>query len=279
MENKEYFSLANVSYIHVGGLVKGFLKTNDIDKVKEKILCEKNILFVGNSSNILFSFDYKDVFVIKYVGKEVIVEDDFIVCESGVSLSYLAFISLQFNISSFYTFSLIPGLLGGAIGGNTSAYGKSISDDLLYIEVITKEGKHRIIKKEEIAFLYHNSSLKEENFFIYRAFFKKVTTYHDLHLIKSYYEYRKLKTQDYGASSLGSTFKNVNFLPIGKIINNEKENIFSCSECKFSSLHGNFLDISFYSSYQNILKLIESTSLLLYNKLGLEVDKEIEIVE
>ena len=38
-----------------------------------------------------------------------------------------------------------------------------------------------------------------------------------------------------------------------------------------------FRDVS--DTYENILKLIESTSLLLYNKLGFDLQKEIEIIE
>ena len=74
---------------------------------------------------------------------------------------------------------------------NASSYGKAISHDLLFIEVMTLEGKFKIIKKEEIIFSYHDSSLKEENFFIYKAYFKKRTSRYDIKPLKSYYESEK----------------------------------------------------------------------------------------
>ena len=279
MIDHNFFNIKDVSYIKVGGFVKGYLETSDINKVKEIILKEKKIRFIGNTTNTLFSFDYSDTFFVKYLGKNIEIEDDFIVCECGVSLSFLASFSLKYNISSFYQFSLIPGLLSGAIVTNASSYGKAISHDLLFIEVMTLEGKFKIIKKEEIIFSYHDSSLKEENFFIYKAYFKKRTSRYDIKPLKSYYETKKLTTQDYAFKSLGSTFQNINFFPIGKMIQKEWKNKINLYQCKFSSIHGNFLLVSSSLPYENILKLIESTSLLLYNKLGFDLQKEIEIIE
>lgn len=279
MIDNNFFNIKDVSYIKVGGFVKGFLETSDINKVKEIILKEKKIRFIGNTTNTLFSFDCSDTFFVKYLGKNIEIEDDFIVCECGVSLSFLASFSLKYNISSFYQFSLIPGLLSGAIVTNASSYGKAISHDLLFIEVMTLEGKFKIIKKEEIIFSYHDSSLKEENFFIYKAYFKKRTSRHDIKPLKSYYETKKLTTQDYSLKSLGSTFQNINYFPIGKMIQKEWKNKINLYQCKFSSIHGNFLLVSSSLPYENILKLIESTSLLLYNKLGFDLQKEIEIIE
>ncbi|MGN1295822.1 MAG: FAD-binding protein [Bacilli bacterium] len=279
MLDKYPYCTEEISYVGVGGLTKGFLKTSDVNKVQEKILEEKKIKYIGNTSNTLFSFDYYDGFFIKFVGKRIEVEDEYIVCESGVSLSFLASFSMKFNISSFYTLSLIPGLLGGALVTNAGAYGKNIADDLLFVEVITNDGKYKIIKREEIIFSYHSSSLKNESYFIFRAYFRKRTSSHDLSQIISFFEYKKLSTQDYKVKSFGSTFQNVNFLPIGKLISTENNLINFSSKCKFSSIHGNFLSITPYVHYENILKLIESTSLLLYNKLGFDLEKEIEIIE
>ena len=75
------------------------------------------------------------------------------------------------------------------------------------------------------------------------------------------------------------TFQNINYFPIGKMIQKEWKNKINLYHCEFSSIHGNFLLVSSSLPYENILKLIESTSLLLYNKLGFDLQKEIEIIE
>ena len=257
---------------------------------KATVEYEKNITLNEGLNNITIKVTAEDGTIKEYklnitreelvpLVENIEIEDDFIVCECGVSLSFFASFSLKYNISSFYQFSLIPGLLSGAIVTNASSYGKAISHDLLFIEVMTLEGKFKIIKKEEIIFSYHDSSLKEENFFIYKAYFKKRTSRHDIKPLKSYYETKKLTTQDYSFKSLGSTFQNINFFPIGKMIQKEWKNKINLYHCEFSSIHGNFLLVSSFLPYENILKLIESTSLLLYNKLGFGLQKEIEIIE
>ena len=74
MIDNNFFNIKDVSYIKVGGFVKGYLETSDINKVKEIILKEKKIRFIGNTTNTLFSFDYSDTFFVKYLGKNIEIE-------------------------------------------------------------------------------------------------------------------------------------------------------------------------------------------------------------
>lgn len=104
MIDNNFFNIKNVSYIKVGGFVKGFLETSDINKVKEIILKEKKIRFIGNTTNTLFSFDYSDTFFVKYLGKNIEIEDDFIVCECGVSLSFWLLFHLNTTFLHFINF-------------------------------------------------------------------------------------------------------------------------------------------------------------------------------
>ena len=66
----------------------------------------------------------------------------------------------------------IPGTVGGGICGNAGAFGSQLGDVLERVEVVTREGKTKVWRREELTFGYRCSSLQETGEVVVRAWFR-----------------------------------------------------------------------------------------------------------
>ena len=71
------------------------------------------------------------------------------------------------SISGFEFLKGIPGTIGGNIAMNAGCYGSVISDLLLSCQILTKEGKIKELKRDEIKFSYRETSIKKNAIFKY----------------------------------------------------------------------------------------------------------------
>ena len=162
---KYNYDISQVSYIKVGGRVKLYIETDDISNVKKILKISKKIKYIGNTSNIFFSFYYSEYIFVKYINSKIII-DDFIYVGSSVSLKFLSNILVKNGIEGFEKLEGIPGLIGGSIVNNASCYNQQISEKLVNVTVLNELGEIQTFSKKMIDFTYHSSSLKDTNYLI-----------------------------------------------------------------------------------------------------------------
>ncbi|KAB8133667.1 UDP-N-acetylmuramate dehydrogenase [Gracilibacillus oryzae] len=107
---------------------------------------EKNIIIIGNGSNILFTKEYYDnnyLFISFKLMDFIGLVNNQIVCDAGVSLSSLSWYALENRIKGYEFLEDIPGSLGGAVIMNAGTYEDNIGQ---LIEEVT----HYNIDKDEI---------------------------------------------------------------------------------------------------------------------------------
>lgn len=124
---KNNFDIKKISYIHVGGVVKQYIEFDDYHVLKNI----DKFISLGNTSKILFCFDYSPNVFTKYVKKKIYFFKDKFFVYSGISLLKLNEILMKKNITGFEKLSTIPGLLGGSIVNNASFLDQCISDLLI----------------------------------------------------------------------------------------------------------------------------------------------------
>lgn len=66
----------------------------------------------------------------------------------------------------------IPGTVGGGICGNAGAFGSQLGDVVERVEVLTREGDARVLRREELSFGYRCSSLQQTGDVVVRAWFR-----------------------------------------------------------------------------------------------------------
>lgn len=270
------YDLKKNSYSHLSAKVKYYIETDEIKVITGIIKTKKNYLIVGNMSKLLFAFKSKDITIIHYTNEEIKLKNNILIVHSGVSLKKLAYFAIRNSLEGFEKISTIPGELGGSIKNNASFLNQGINDLLLFLVVIDSFGNKKIILKSELEISYRNIN-NLDKFFIYQALFKvkKKTRFFLYFEKKKALEYR-LKHQPH-IHSFGSTFKNYKQLKAYEIINK----FIPFKEyygVKISLMHANFIQISPFLDYLNIVKLIERIQELVYNKLSFYLETEIRII-
>ena len=98
-------------------------------------------------------------------------KNDELTVGSGTNMLELINWCEQRGVSGFEELYGIPATVGGMIMMNAGAFNKQIFDNLVEIEVL-KNVRIKTIKKEEIKFFHHETSLLKTNLIILKAKFK-----------------------------------------------------------------------------------------------------------
>lgn len=270
------YNISKNSYIKVGGNVKLFIETDELEVVKKILKITKKIKYIGNCSNIFFSFLNSEYIFIKYINREILLSDNLIL-GSSVSVKYIGRYFSKLGIKGFEKLSGIPCFIGGGIVNNISCFDQYISTNLLKVKVLDLYGKVKEIFKKDIIFTHHYSSLRKCNILLINSTFEKFLERED-ELINgmNLSEILRKKSQPINKLTLGSTFKKNDFVSIPMLIEYLNLKGSSIGKSKVSKIHSNFIEIGNNEKIENIISLIELVNRLLYNKLGYYIQLEIE---
>lgn len=276
---KYNYSIEHISYIKVGGKIKVYIETDDIEVVKKVLKVTKKIKYIGNTSNIFFCFKYCDYILLKYINTEIII-DELITLGSSLPLNYVSKKLMNLSIEGFEKLSGIPGFIGGSIVNNSSCYNQCISDNLHSLVILDETRNLLEIKKSDIVFSHHYSSLRNKNVLIICARFeKKYLPFEELNKKYQYAKENRINNQPYNKLTLGSTFKKYQNIVVPRIIEEMNLKGMKKGDTSISLKHSNFIEIGHKENFRNIISLIEEVNQLLYNKLGYYIELEIECIK
>lgn len=193
---KENVQLSAESYSCTGGLVKVLVFPSCDEQMKSVVSylfnTKTEIVIIGGTSNLLF-IDFAEyeclVSTKNLTSINYNLECRTVEVEAGFELSKFVRLNLMNNAVGFDGLEGIPGTIGGALFQNAGAYGYFISDNLINIEAIDKNGKRLILSKDECDFKMRESVFQKENLYILKAKFflpkgdiskaaKKIEAYH-----------------------------------------------------------------------------------------------------
>ncbi len=163
--------LSRHTTFRIGGRAKYFYEAGDNDDFVDVVLTAKRLgvpyFILGGGSNVLFSDDGFNGLVITRKNTSssdgIIVEENKITVDSGVSLGELVRVSVELELGGLEWASGIPGTVGGAVRGNAGAYGGQMAEIVESVESIcfVNGGKIVITKNEDIDFSYRDSVFKK----------------------------------------------------------------------------------------------------------------------
>ena len=131
-----------------------------------------------------------------------------LICESGVSLNQLAWLSVDLSIDGYAFCEDIPGTLGGALIMNAGQYEFIISDYVNWIDVYNlKTDKIERIIPDESFFSYRYSAFDSDQIILKASL--KVRTGHQEEIINQIFDYKKKRyaKQPRMYANAGSVFK------------------------------------------------------------------------
>lgn len=172
----------------------------------------KEIIIIGNGSNMLFSKDYYDesyVFIITILLNDITIKNNEIVTEAGTRLHRLAWFACEQSIGNMEFCEDIPGTMGGALIMNAGQWQYSIGQFVNWIEVYNAETDtvERIIPDEGF-FGYRYSRINEMPVYILRAGLKTTPGDYNEALDKIlFYRHERYVKQPRNFANAGSVFK------------------------------------------------------------------------
>ena len=280
--------LKKKNWFNIGGKSKVFYKAENLrDLVKFLKVLDNNekIFIIGAGSNTLISDNIFDGVVIKLsknFNRISLLREDVIISGSGVLDNSLSSFAAENNLSGFEFLSCIPGSIGGGIKMNAGCFGREFKDILLSIQALDKKGNLITIPSKEINFDYRKNDLSEDLIFLSASFkgiksnFKKVNS--EIMKMKSLKE----KNQPMRIKTGGSTFKNPINQTDKKVWELIRESVSidtNFGDAYISKKHSNFFVNNGNATFNDMKKLIDFVSKKVLEKTGIQLDKEIKILE
>ncbi len=215
-------NLKEFLWYKIGGLARFLIDVTDKEDLKkaleflkkEKI---KKIFFLGSGSNLIFSDDYFDGGVLRFIpGKIELLKQHIVRVDAGVVLDDVIRFAFDNNLVGLEWAGGLPGDVGAAIRGNVGAFGGEIKDSVAQAEVFqltNNKPEFKKLKRFELKFSYRNSIVKKKKLGVVSATFRlKPAAPDELLRARQTYlnniEYRKVR-HPLEYPNCGSVFKNI----------------------------------------------------------------------
>lgn len=287
---EEYVLLSKYNTTGVGGpahyLYDAKTKSNLIDILDWAEFNQVHFVVIGLGSNLIASDNGFDGLVIRnevsgFNIEEVAQHKAIVNVEAGTPLPSFINSLAELGWGGFENLAGIPGTVGGAICGNSSSYGSSISDTLISVVVRKEGGKLESILAKDMQYRYRRSMMHDHPYWVViSAAFKvkhdnpaKITN--QIRFILN----RRSEEKPIG-KSCGSFFKNPNKnSSAGQLIDTSGLKGLRVGDCRVSSHHANYLINDGSGTCQDILSLAKEIKEKVYEKFRIWLEEEVVILK
>ncbi len=296
--------LAKHVTIKIGGPARFFISVNKSEQFIGLLNYLKDsdvkYLILSGGSNLLISDEGFDGLVIHISSNEapklIPTEDKFnLEVDAGLSLSAVVNFAVQNSLQGLAWGIGVPGSIGGAVRGNAGAMGMDTSAILQWAEV-WRDGEILKLSMPECGYGYRDSNFKHNQDVILRACIRLEAGDKQVVMAKMQEYLKQRKHTPY--PSAGSFFKNMKLdkwigdkkdlpelflqrgtVPVGWMTEQLGLRGLSAGGAKISDEHGNYI-VNFNNATQaDVLVLVEEIKQRVYNKFGVELEPEVQIIK
>jgi UDP-N-acetylmuramate dehydrogenase len=279
---RKNINLAKFTTFKIGGPASYFcIAKNEKDLNQVLLWAKKNktpFFILGNGSNLLVSDEGYRGLVIKFQAGGCKITDGKVFCGAGAGLGEISNFFSKNSLTGFEWAAGIPGTLGGAIFGSAGAFGKSMKDIILDVQVLdVKIGKIINLKNKNCGFGYRKSVFKKKNNLIIISANLKGISGKEIEIKNKMKEYLTVKKerQPLSFSSAGSVFKNPPKFSAGELIEKCELKGKIIGGAQISPHHANFILNLQKASAKDVMALINLIKKSVKNKFGLKLNEEI----
>ena len=283
---QENVMLAPYTSARIGGPADALITVRSVDELADSVSqlwkMGAPTILLGGGSNVLVSDRGVRGVVVLNKAKEVRFEADpqpRVWAESGAGFSSLANRAAQHGFTGLEWAAAVPGTVGGAVYGNAGAFGGDMDSNLIFAELLTRNGCERW-PVEKMEYGYRTSVLKQSpsKFVILAAEMRLSQSTKEVVRSKiSEFVSRRKSTQPPGAS-MGSMFKNPPGDYAGRLIEVAGLKGTHIGNAEISTVHGNFFINHGNTNASDIRALIELAQKTVAEKFGVSLELEIELI-
>jgi UDP-N-acetylmuramate dehydrogenase len=283
---QENVLLAPYTSARIGGPADILLTVKSADEFAGamNVIWENDLPYciLGGGSNVLVSDRGVRGVVVLNRAKEALFntgDQPTVWCEAGVIFSNLANRCASKGLSGLEWAATVPGTVGGAVFGNAGAFGGDVSANLIWADVLTKNGREKL-SVEQMGYGYRTSIMKrgELQAIVLSALLRlKNSVKEEVSVKIGQFSERRKTTQPPGAS-MGSMFKNPEGDHAGRLIEAAGLKGTRIGNAEISALHGNFFINHGETRAEDILALIRMAQKTVSEEFGVQLELEIELI-
>jgi len=284
---QENVSLASYTSARIGGPADIFVMVKSAKDLMGvmKVIWEQALPYtiLGGGSNVLVSDKGVRGVVVLNRAKEARFEggaQPAVWCEAGVIFSNLANRCASKGLSGLEWAATVPGTVGGAVYGNAGAFGGDVSQNLNWVDVLTKKNGVERYSVEQMRYAYRTSILKSgnENAIILSAMLRlKNASAEEVSAKIIEFSERRKAAQPPGAS-MGSMFKNPAGDYAGRLIEAAGLKGARIGNAEISTLHGNFFINHGETRAEDVHALICLAQETVAKKFNVNLELEVELI-
>ena len=280
------FDLKHSNTFHIGGTcsVAVFPKNEQELCLAARLAAEYGLPFavIGKGSNCLF-YDGRIEKVIIFTQRlcDAKIDGDVVSCGAGVSLVALSKKVAEASLSGLEFACGIPGSVGGAVYMNAGAHGGAISDILVSSRAFdTSKMEVVTLSAEEHNFDYRKSVYMAREELICLGATLKLSSAPTEEIAQKMSENTKKRraTQPIEAFSAGSYFKRPVGDAAGRLIDVCGLKGYAVGGACVSEKHAGFVINTGNATFEEVLSLEEYIVATVYQKTGVKLDREVEII-
>ena len=276
-------TLAPHTWFHLGGPAEYFADPNTIDELRTLVrrAREENIVvrILGGGSNILVRDDGVSGLVVRMGApafSEIALAGQILSAGCGAKLGQAISTSVREGLAGLEALVGIPGTIGGALPGNAGSRGGDIGQWTCQATVMTRAGEVIERSREELVFAYRESSL-DELVILGAKFELEQDDPEELTKRMQKQWIVKKAAQPLGHQSAGCIFKNPRGMSAGMLIEQAGLKNSRLGQAEVSERHANFIVAHPGATSQDVLGLIEQVRERVMERLGIDLETEIEI--
>jgi UDP-N-acetylmuramate dehydrogenase len=275
--------LAPHTWFRLGGPAEYFAEPRNVEELASLIKrCQEEGLTVrllGGGSNILVRDEGVPGVVIRLADAgfaEVEIRGRRVTAGGGVKLGHVISMAVGKGLAGLEPLVGIPGTIGGALHGNAGSRGGDLGQWVRKATVMARSGEIFERQREELVFAYRHSSLDE--LVILSAEFE-LDPDDPEQLTKRMQKQWIVKkaAQPLGHQSAGCIFKNPRGMSAGMLIDQAGLKGTRVGGAEVSDRHANFIIAESGATPQDVLRLIELVRSRVADRLGVELELEIEV--
>ena len=238
-------------------------------------------MIIGNGSNLLVSDKGIRGAVIE-IGKNIsaiCVENGCIRAEAGALLGRTAHTALEHSLEGMEFAAGIPGCVGGAVVMNAGAYGGEMKDILQSVTVLTKQGKEKKLRIEELDLSYRHSCIPEDGYLVLEAeFVLNAGRQEEIQARMNELKEKRCEKQPLEYPSAGSTFKRPEGYFAGKLIMDAGLRGFQVGGAAVSEKHCGFVINKEQARASDIYELMQEVQEKVQQQFGVRLEPEVKMV-
>lgn len=163
---------------------------------------------------------------------------------------------------------------------NAGAHGGEMKDIVTSVKVMDFNGNIKTLSNSEMEFEYRNSILARENYIVLSVEFQLSNgNSDDIKNKMDEFKKQRIENQPLNLPSGGSTFKKVDGVSVGKILQDMGLKGLSLNGAQVSPKHGGFIvKTSEDTKAEDILNLIEVVKSIVKTKHNINLEEEVRII-